>query len=233
MPEIGDVAPQFCLPAGDERKICLDEFKGKWLVLYFYPKDNTGGCTREAVDFTAALQTLRELGAEVVGISRDSPASHKKFTEKHSLGITLLSDGDHKVTEAYEAWALKKMYGKESYGVIRSTFLIDPEGRIARIWRKVAVKGHVEKVISALKEIKSGRQIHLARFVHTKNCSASIHSTLLQIIPSFFLAAAGDVPLHLGKACLGGLDGTGKRARCFLFCSGAVDAFLLLGSERA
>ena len=157
MPEVGDVAPQFCLPAGDERETCLDEFVGKWLVLYFYPKDNTGGCTQEAVDFTAALQTLRELGAEVVGISRDSPASHKKFIEKHNLGIALLSDGDHKVTEAYEAWALKKMYGKESYGVIRSTFLIDPEGRIARIWRKVAVKGHVEKVVNALKELKSGR----------------------------------------------------------------------------
>jgi peroxiredoxin Q/BCP len=157
MPEVGDAAPRFCLPAVDERVTCLDEFVSKWLVLYFYPKDNTGGCTHEAVDFTAALQALRELGAEVVGISRDSPASHKKFIEKHSLGIVLLSDGDHKVTEAYEAWALKKKYGKESYGVIRSTFLIDPEGRIARIWRKVAVKGHVEKVVNALKELKSGR----------------------------------------------------------------------------
>lgn len=98
-------------------------------------------CTREAVDFTSALPALRELGAEVVGISRDSPASHDKFAEKHSLQVVLLSDQEHKVTEAYSAWALKKMYGKESYGVIRSTFLIDPSGRIARIWRRSGSKG--------------------------------------------------------------------------------------------
>jgi thioredoxin-dependent peroxiredoxin len=152
MVEIGDVAPQFCLPGGDEQEICLKNYMGKWLVLYFYPKDNTSGCTREAVDFTGALPVLRDLGAEVLGISRDSPASHRKFAEKHSLGVRLASDQDHKVTEAYGAWALKKMYGKESYGVIRSTFLIDPQGKIAYIWKKVAVKGHADAVIKKLQD---------------------------------------------------------------------------------
>jgi peroxiredoxin Q/BCP len=123
-------------------------------VLYFYPKDNTSGCTREAVDFTQALPILKSLGAEVLGISRDSPASHKKFTEKHSLEIKLASDTDHKVTEAYGAWALKKMYGKESYGVVRSTFLIDPQGKVAHAWKKVSVKGHAEAVAEKLRQIK-------------------------------------------------------------------------------
>lgn len=152
MVDVGDVAPQFCLPGEGEQEICLKSFQGKWLVLYFYPKDNTSGCTREAVDFTAALPALRELGAEVVGVSRDSPASHRKFAEKHGLGLKLASDQDQKVTEAYGAWAIKKIYGKESYGVVRSTFLIDPQGKIARIWRKVAVKGHVDAVIKSLRD---------------------------------------------------------------------------------
>ena len=156
MVEVGDAAPEFCLPGGDEEEICLKSYQGKWLVLYFYPKDNTSGCTREALDFTAALPALRDLGAEVVGISRDSPASHKKFAEKHGLGVKLASDQDHKVTEAYGAWALKKMYGKESYGVVRSTFLINPQGKIARIWRKVALKGHVDAVIKSMQALGKG-----------------------------------------------------------------------------
>jgi peroxiredoxin Q/BCP len=154
MVEMGDDAPQFCLPGMDGQEACLDDFRGKWLVLYFYPKDNTSGCTREAVDFTQALPILKSLGAEVLGISRDSPASHKKFTEKHSLEIKLASDTDHKVTEAYGAWALKKMYGKESYGVVRSTFLIDPQGKVAHAWKKVSVKGHAEAVAEKLRQIK-------------------------------------------------------------------------------
>lgn len=154
MVEMGDAAPQFCLPGMDGQEACLDDFRGKWLVLYFYPKDNTSGCTREAVDFTQALPILKSLGAEVLGISRDSPASHKKFTEKHSLEIKLASDADHKVTEAYGAWALKKMYGKESYGTVRSTFLIDPQGKVAHAWKKVSVKGHAEAVAEKLRQIK-------------------------------------------------------------------------------
>ena len=154
MVEMGDAAPQFCPPGIDGQEACLDDFRGKWLVLYFYPKDNTSGCTREAVDFTQALPILKSLEAEVLGISRDSPASHKKFTEKHSLEIKLASDADHKVTEAYGAWALKKMYGKESYGVMRSTFLIDPQGKVAHAWKKVSVKGHAEAVAEKLRQIK-------------------------------------------------------------------------------
>jgi peroxiredoxin Q/BCP len=155
MLEIGDEAPKFCLPDSTEQDICLESYRGKWLVLYFYPKDNTSGCTREAVDFTAAMPKLRDLGAEVVGVSRDSAASHRRFTEKHSLGVKLLSDPDHKVTESYGSWAKKKMYGKEGYGVVRSTFLIDPEGRIMHSWRKVQVKGHADDVIKVLREMKN------------------------------------------------------------------------------
>ena len=154
MIEIGDVAPDFCLPGAGGQEICLNAHSGKWLVLYFYPKDNTSGCTREAVDFTLAVPTLNSMGAEVLGISRDPPASHKKFAEKHGLGIKLASDADHKVTEAYGAWALKKMYGKESYGVVRSTFLIDPQGKVAHAWKKVSVKGHAEAVAERLRETK-------------------------------------------------------------------------------
>ncbi|HNX10116.1 MAG TPA: peroxiredoxin [Methanothrix sp.] len=157
MVDVGDAAPLFCLPGADEQEICLKDYLGKWLVLYFYPKDNTSGCTREAVDFTAALPALREMGAEVLGISRDSPASHRRFREKHGLGIALASDADHLVTEAYAAWSLKKMYGRESYGVVRSTFLIDQQGQIAHIWRKVSVKGHAEAVVKRLREI--GKEI--------------------------------------------------------------------------
>jgi peroxiredoxin Q/BCP len=131
----------------------LKDYLGKWLVLYFYPRDNTSGCTREAVDFTAALPLLQDLGASVVGVSRDSPASHRKFAEKHGLTVTLASDQDHKVTEAYGAWALKKMYGKESFGTVRSTFLIDPQGKVAHIWKKVSVKGHADAVAKRLKDL--------------------------------------------------------------------------------
>ena len=154
MVEVGDIAPDFCLPMAEEREFCLKDREKGWLVLYFYPKDNTSGCTREAVDFTLHQPDFRKLGAEVVGISRDSPASHEKFAAKHGLGVKLLSDPDHLVTEAYGAWALKKMYGKESFGVIRSTLLIDPEGKIAYIWRRVKVDGHANAVIERLQKLQ-------------------------------------------------------------------------------
>jgi peroxiredoxin Q/BCP len=151
--KVGDAAPEFCLPASDEQEVCLNSYHGKWVVLYFYPKDNTSGCTREAMDFTAALDELHALSADVQGISRDSPQSHRKFAMKHGLKVKLLSDSDHKVAEAYGAWALKKMYGREEYGVIRSTFLIDPDGYIAHIWQPVKVDGHVEAVIKVLEDL--------------------------------------------------------------------------------
>lgn len=149
----GDAAPGFCLPDQDEREVCFEELSGRWVVLYFYPKDNTSGCTREAVDFTERLKEFRDLGAEVFGVSPDSPKSHRSFREKHRLEVTLLSDPGHRVLEAYGAWGKKRMYGKEYDGVLRSTAIIDPEGKIARIWRKVRVKGHVEEVLEALKSL--------------------------------------------------------------------------------
>lgn len=154
MLEIGQKAPEFCLKNQDEVEICLKDLKGKWIVLYFYPKDNTPGCTTEACDFTNELKEFEELDAIILGVSPDSCESHRKFIEKKDLKITLLCDEDRKVLKEYGAWGKKKMYGKEYEGVIRSTFLIDPEGNIAYIWPKVRVKGHVEKVKEKLKELK-------------------------------------------------------------------------------
>ena len=150
----GDEAPSFCLPDKDDREICLTDFKGKWIVLYFYPKDNTSGCTREAVEFTGAINEFEKLNSVVLGVSPDSVERHYKFAEKHDLGVTLLSDVEHKVLEAYGVWQQKKMYGREFWGVVRSTFLIDPEGKVAHVWRKVRVKGHVEAVKCRVLELQ-------------------------------------------------------------------------------
>jgi thioredoxin-dependent peroxiredoxin len=149
----GSAAPDFSLPdqKGDTRS--LADYRGFWLVLYFYPRDNTSGCTGEAVDFTAMAGAFKKLKASIVGISPDSQASHLKFIEKHGLGITLLSDSARSVVKLYGAWQLKKLYGKESYGVVRSTFLIDPEGTIRRIWEKVKVQGHADEVLESLRNI--------------------------------------------------------------------------------
>ncbi len=153
MLKIGDKAPDFCLQDASEKEICLEDFRGKWVILYFYPKDNTSGCTKEATGFTEKLDEIHQLGAEVIGVSKDSIKSHQNFIKKHNLKIKLLSDPEHKVIEKYGAWQLKKNYGREYYGTVRSTFLIDPEGKIAFIWPKVRVKGHVEEVISKLKDL--------------------------------------------------------------------------------
>lgn len=154
MLKVGDKAPEFCLPDQNENKVCLKDLRGKWTVLYFYPKDNTSGCTLEAVDFTSHNDNIEKIGGIVLGVSPDSTKSHTNFCNKHNLTITLLSDTEHKVLELYDAWRVKKMYGREFYGVIRSTFLIDPEGEIAFFWDKVKAKGHVEKVYEKLKELK-------------------------------------------------------------------------------
>ena len=155
--EIGQQAPDFCLPNQDEEEVCLRDLRGRWVVLYFYPKDNTSGCTREAVDFTTHLDAFRDHNAVVIGVSPDSTRSHRNFAGKHGLKVTLLSDPEHKVIEQYGAWQLKKMYGREYYGVVRSTFLIDPEGKIAWVWPRVKVKGHVEAVLQKLVELQAGR----------------------------------------------------------------------------
>jgi peroxiredoxin Q/BCP len=154
--EAGQSAVSFCLPDADENPVCLDDFTGKWIVLYFYPKDNTSGCTLEAIDFTKAMQAFTDLGAVVLGVSPDSPKSHCNFRDKHDLKVILLSDSDHDILEKYGVWALKKMYGREHYGVERSTFLIDPDGKIAHVWRKVKVPGHIDAVLGALKGLKKG-----------------------------------------------------------------------------
>jgi len=143
---VGEEAPHFCLHDKDNKEICLSNFKGKWVVLYFYPRDNTSGCTREAVEFTSALGEFEKLNTVVLGVSADSVESHQKFAEKHSLKVVLLSDEAHEVLETYGVWQLKKLYGKEFWGTVRSTFLIDPEGNVAHVWRTVKVKGHVEAV---------------------------------------------------------------------------------------
>lgn len=148
-------APDFCLPDQNDKEVCLKDYKGKWVVLYFYPKDNTSGCTKEAIGFTEMKKEFEKMGAIILGVSPDSTKSHRNFIEKKNLKITLLSDQEHKVLEAYGAWQLKKMYGREYYGVVRSTFLISPDGKIAFIWPKVKVAGHVENVLEKLKELSS------------------------------------------------------------------------------
>ena len=151
--KIGDKAPEFCLPDQDGREVCLKDFRGKWVVLYFYPRDNTSGCTREAIDFTEHIDEFHRLNCEVIGVSKDSVRSHRNFADKHGLKVILLSDPEHRVIEQYGAWKLKKRYGREYYGTQRSTFLIDPEGIIRHIWPNVRVKGHVEDVLNRLREL--------------------------------------------------------------------------------
>ncbi len=155
MLKVGDKAPDFCLPNQDEVEICLRDLLGKWIVLYFYPKDNTPGCTTEAIEFTTHLKEFEELGSIVIGVSADSPKKHRNFIEKKQLGITLLSDEEHKVLEQYGVWQLKKNYGREYMGIVRTTFIIDPEGIIRAVWEKVKVKGHVEEVLAKLKELQN------------------------------------------------------------------------------
>lgn len=148
--KIGNKAPAFALENQDGKKVKLSDFAGSWLVLYFYPKDNTSGCTLEAVDFTSALASFKKMGATVVGVSPDSVKSHQNFCAKHKLGITLLSDPDHTALEKYGVWKEKSMYGKKYMGVERTTVLIDPESKVRAIWEKVKVNGHVDEVKAAL-----------------------------------------------------------------------------------
>ena len=154
MLNVGDTVPDFCLPNQDEEEICLRDIKGRWIVLYFYPKDNTPGCTTEACDFTEALPDFEELNAIILGVSPDSPKKHRNFIEKKDLKITLLSDEEKELCQLFGCWQLKKNYGREYMGVVRSTFIIDPDGKVAAKWEKVRVKGHVEAVKEKLKELQ-------------------------------------------------------------------------------
>ncbi|ACI19755.1 thioredoxin-dependent thiol peroxidase [Dictyoglomus thermophilum] len=146
-------APNFTLPDQNGKEISLSDYKGKWVILYFYPKDMTSGCTKEAVGFSEKIDEFTKRNAVVIGISKDSVESHKKFADKYNLKITLLSDKDAKVIKEYGAWGKKKMYGKETEGTIRSTFIISPEGEILHEWKNVKVDGHVEEVIKKLDEL--------------------------------------------------------------------------------
>ncbi len=155
MLNVGDAVPDFCLPNQDEEEICFRDIKGKWIVLYFYPKDNTPGCTTEALEFTEALPDFEGLNALVLGVSPDSAKKHRNFIEKKGLKITLLADEEKEVCQLFGVWQLKKNYGREYMGVVRSTFIIDPDGKIAAKWEKVRVKGHVEAVKEKLAELQN------------------------------------------------------------------------------
>jgi thioredoxin-dependent peroxiredoxin len=152
--KIGNKAPAFSLDNQDGVRMKLSDFAGSWLVLYFYPKDNTSGCTLEAVDFTAALKDFKKLNAAVVGVSPDSVGSHQNFCTKHNLGVTLLSDLDHTILEKYGVWKERSMYGRKYMGVERTTVLVDPDSKVRRVWEKVKVDGHVDDVKKSLVELQ-------------------------------------------------------------------------------
>ena len=151
--DVGDKAPGFTLPTDSGGEIALKDLKGKTLVLYFYPKDDTPGCTKEACGFRDALPDFSKVAAEVVGISRDPVKKHDAFKEKYGLTFPLASDEDGKVCEAYGTWVEKSMYGRKYMGIERSTFLIDGKGVIRQVWRKVKVPGHVDDVLKAAEEL--------------------------------------------------------------------------------
>lgn len=150
---VGKKAPAFALESSEGGRVKLADLTGKVVVLYFYPRDNTPGCTVEAEGFRDAVPTLKKLGAVVLGVSKDSIESHKKFIEKCSLNFPLLSDPDGKVLEAYGAWGEKMLYGKRSMGIIRSTVVIGKDGKVVKHWPKVVVKGHVDDVVATVKDL--------------------------------------------------------------------------------
>ncbi len=166
MLEIGNKAPSFCIPNQDDVEICLRDLMGKWIVLYFYPKDNTPGCSTQACDFTVQEPLFEDLDAVILGVSADSPKKHRNFIEKKELGITLLADEEKTTCESYGVWQLKKMAGREYMGIVRSTFIINPDGEIAAVWDKVRVRKkkkvngeqiellHVDEVREKLKELQ-------------------------------------------------------------------------------
>ncbi|MEK6923442.1 MAG: thioredoxin-dependent thiol peroxidase [Nanoarchaeota archaeon] len=151
--KIGQKAPEFILLNQHEKSISLNDFKGKWLVFYFYPKDNTPGCTIEAIDFSKYISDFKKLNCEIIGCSRDPVKSHCSFIDKYNLKIQLLVDEDHKVMEKYDVWGTKKFLGKVFDGIKRSTFLIDPKGNLAEVWYDVRAEGHSEKVLEKLKTL--------------------------------------------------------------------------------
>ncbi|MCD6259278.1 MAG: thioredoxin-dependent thiol peroxidase [Helicobacteraceae bacterium] len=155
MIQLEQKAPEFCLPNQDDVEICLRDLRGKWIVLYFYPKDNTPGCTTEACEFTEALPEFSNMDAIILGVSADSTKKHRNFIEKKELAITLLSDEETTMMQEYGVWQLKKNYGKEYMGIVRTTLIINPEGIVKALWEKVRVKGHVEAVQEELRRLQA------------------------------------------------------------------------------
>ena len=153
--EVGNAAPSFTLPDHNGKPVALSDFKGRWVVFYFYPKDDTPGCTAEACEFTEGIEAFSGMNAVVLGCSPDSPEEHQKFIAKYDLKVRLLSDPDHHVMESYGAWGEKNMYGKITVGVIRSTVIIDPDGVVAHRWKRVGAKGHAAKVRERLEKLQS------------------------------------------------------------------------------
>jgi peroxiredoxin Q/BCP len=154
--DVGGKAPDFDLENDRGKPQSLEDFAGRWLVLYFYPRDNTPGCTREAQTFTEAIEAFRKAGAEVAGVSRDSVKSHEGFRDRFKIAFPLLSDPDLAAHHAYGAWGTKMMYGKQVEGTIRTTFLISPEGDVKHVWSGVKVEGHTDEVLAALEEAQKG-----------------------------------------------------------------------------
>lgn len=154
MVQLESMAPDFCLPNQDDVEICLRDLKGKWIVLYFYPKDNTPGCTTEACDFSDAAPDFSNINAIIIGVSADSTAKHRDFIDKKDLSITLLSDESTSMLQTYGIWSLKKNYGKEYMGIVRSTLIINPEGVVKAIWKNVKVKEHARIVKEKLEELQ-------------------------------------------------------------------------------
>lgn len=154
MLQAGDKAPEFDLPT-DTGRVSLASLKGKKIILYFYPKDDTSGCTSQALQFSSEVEEFAKLGAVIVGVSKDSAASHAKFRLKHDLTVELAADTTGEIVETYGAWVEKSMYGRKYMGIDRSTFLIDAEGVIREVWRKVKVPGHIKAVLTATKALKN------------------------------------------------------------------------------
>jgi peroxiredoxin Q/BCP len=153
MPDTGDIAPVFILPRDGGGEVALADFAGKPVVVYFYPRDDTPGCTTEALGFSAEAEAFAAAGAAVIGISKDSVKSHDKFRDKHGLGVILASDEAGDTAERYGVWREKSMYGKTFLGIERATFLVGPDGRIAGAWHKVKVEGHVAEVLAATRAL--------------------------------------------------------------------------------
>ncbi|KHF41276.1 thioredoxin-dependent thiol peroxidase [Halalkalibacter okhensis] len=155
--QVGQEAPLFSLPANNGEVVSLEEYRGKNIVLYFYPKDMTPGCTTQACDFRDKVEDFSELDTVILGVSPDPVARHEKFIEKYELPFLLLADEDHKVAEQYGVWKLKKNFGKEYMGIERSTFIIDKQGNLVKEWRKVKVKDHVAEALSFVKDEMEGK----------------------------------------------------------------------------